>query len=102
MVKIILSKIAKNDLREIVNYIKRDSERYAILERKKIETAIDRLKVNPLLGKHFSSSDPARQMIFQNYAIIYEITLPNQIQILTIHHHARSITRNPAFKEEDL
>lgn len=36
MVKIILSKIAKNDLKEIVNYIKRDSEKYALLERRKI------------------------------------------------------------------
>ena len=101
MVKIILSKIAKNDLREFFNYIKRDSERYALLERKKIETAIDRLRYAPLLGKAFSASESTRDLIFQNYSIFYEIASNRQINVLSIHHHARSIANNPAFSDEE-
>ncbi len=36
MVRIILSKTAKTDLKEIVDYIKRDSPKYAMLEKQKI------------------------------------------------------------------
>jgi toxin ParE1/3/4 len=102
MVKIILSKIAKEDLREIVNYIKRNSVKYALLERKKIEGAIDKLQYYPELGKSFSETDGVlHELIFQNYRIIYEIISKTQINILTIHHHARSITNNPAFNDKD-
>jgi plasmid stabilization system protein ParE len=49
--KIIFSKIAKSDLKEIINYIKRDSVKYAYLERDKIVTAIDSLLKQPLIGR---------------------------------------------------
>jgi plasmid stabilization system protein ParE len=102
MVKITLSKIAKENLREIVNYIKRDSVKYAFLERKKIEGAIDKLQYYPELGKPFSETDGVlHELIFQNYRIIYEIVSETKIDVLTIHHHARSITNNPAFTDED-
>ena len=37
MVKIVFSKIARFDLKEIIDYIKRDSIKYAYLEKRKIE-----------------------------------------------------------------
>lgn len=43
MVRIVLSKIAKQDLRDIVKYIKRNSVHYASLENRKIQEAIDDL-----------------------------------------------------------
>jgi plasmid stabilization system protein ParE len=43
MVRIIFSKSARRDLKEIVDYIKRDSIRYAILEKRHIIKAIDKL-----------------------------------------------------------
>lgn len=45
MVRIVLSKIAKQDLKDIVNYIKRNSVHYAYLENKKIQEAIDQLSL---------------------------------------------------------
>jgi len=49
--KITFSKTAKFDLKEIIEYIKRDSIKYAYLEKKKIEEAIDKLLVQPFLGE---------------------------------------------------
>jgi hypothetical protein len=40
VVKIVLSKTARLDLKEIVDYIKRDSIKYAFLEKEKIKEAI--------------------------------------------------------------
>jgi len=103
MVKIILSKVAKSDLREIYNYIKRDSIKYALLERNKIQSAIDKLRHQPFLGKKSTElkGDLLYELVFQNYKIIYEVMSDTEISILTIHHHARSITNNPAFTDED-
>ena len=103
MVKIILSKIAKSDLREIYNYIKRDSVKYALLELKKIETTIDKLQSHTFLGRKSTElkDDLIYELVFQNYKIIYEVLSDREINILTIHHHARSITNNPAFTDED-
>lgn len=49
--KIVLSKTARFDLKEIVDYIKRDSIRYAMLEKKKIQDAIEKLPQKPLSGR---------------------------------------------------
>ena len=103
MVKIVLSKTARFDLKEIVDYIKRDSVKYALLEKKKIEEAINKLPKQPLSGRVVPelNNDNLREMIFRNYRIIYEIISEKQINILTIHHHARLFGNNPAFKDED-
>ncbi|MGZ3874612.1 MAG: type II toxin-antitoxin system RelE/ParE family toxin [Mucilaginibacter sp.] len=42
-----------------------------------------------------------REFIFRNYRIIYQKISPDQIHILTIHHHARLISNNPAFKDDE-
>ena len=102
MVKIVFSKIARFDLKEIVDYIKRDSVKYALLEKKKIIHAIDKLSYQPLMGKQVPElNSNYRELIFGNYLIIYKIVSDKQINILTIHHHARSLSNNPAFNEED-
>ncbi|MBE9586110.1 type II toxin-antitoxin system RelE/ParE family toxin [Mucilaginibacter sp. JRF] len=83
--------------------MKKDSPYYAKNEVDDIRTAIRKLKLNSLLGKRFerSEDDTLRELIFKNYRIIYQIISPEQINILSIHHHARSITNNPAFKDDD-
>jgi plasmid stabilization system protein ParE len=102
-VVVIYSKIAKQDLRSIYDYIKKDSARYASNEILLIRQAINKLKSNILLGKKFekSSDDLTRELIFRNYRIIYDIVPDERIIILTIHHHARLISNNPAFTDED-
>lgn len=103
MVKIILSKTARFDLKEILDYIKRDSVTYAMLEKKKIQDAIDKLPHKPLSGRVVPelNNENLRELIFRNYRIIYELASEKQINILSIHHHARLISNNPAFKDEE-
>ena len=102
MVVIIYSSIASRDLENIYNYIARDSKHYAKLEVKLIREFVRKLKSNVLMGKNFERSDESvREMVFKNYRIIYEVISPIQVTILTIHHHARSISNNPAFSDED-
>lgn len=103
MVKIVLSKTARFDLKEIVDYIKRDSLKYAILEKQKIQDAIDKLPSQPLSGRVVPelSNKNLRELLFRNYRIIYEVVSEKQINILSIHHHARLISNNPAFKDEE-
>ena len=103
MVKIVFSPLAKFDLKEIIDFIKRDSLRYAILESKKIQAAINGLMKHPLMGRVVPEIENSqyRELIFRNYRIIYRIVSEEQINIITIHHHARNLTNNPAFKSED-
>ena len=103
MVKIVLSKTARFDLKEIVNYIKRDSLKYAVLEKEKIKDAIDGLPNQPLSGRIVPelNNSKIRELIFRNYRIIYEIVSEQQINILTIHHHAPLIANNPAFRDDE-
>ncbi|WP_183575567.1 type II toxin-antitoxin system RelE/ParE family toxin [Mucilaginibacter sp. X5P1] len=101
--KIVYSKIALHDLREIYDYIRRDSFHYAKKEKELIQSTIRKLKLHPLLGKRFekSADEFTRELIFKNYRIIYDIIGDAQINILSIHHHARLITNNPAFKDDE-
>jgi len=100
---IVYSKIARQDLKEIYNYIRRDSIRYVKREAELIRFSIKKLKLNPLLGRRFEKSDDelTRELIFKNYRIVYDIVIDYQITILSIHHHSRLISNNPAFKDED-
>ena len=103
MVKIVLSKTARFDLKEIVDYIKRDSVKYANLEKQKIQDAINKLPQKPLSGRVVPelNNENLRELIFRNYRIIYEIVSKEQINIQSIHHHARLISNNPAFKDDE-
>ena len=101
-IKIVYSKIASKDLHEIYEFIRRDSLFYAKKEINDIRAAIKKLKINTYRCKVFSDLDElTRELIFKNYRIIYEILPDIQINIVTIHHHARSIGNNPAFKEDE-
>jgi toxin ParE1/3/4 len=101
--RIVFSKIARFDLKEIIEYIKRDSIKYARLEKKKIVEAIDKLETQPYLGRVVPELDNinTREFIFRNYRIIYRLASKEQINILSIHHHSRLISNNPAFKEDE-
>jgi toxin ParE1/3/4 len=103
MARIVFTKIARLDLKEIVDFIKRDSIKYAILEKKKIEGAIEKIPQKPFSGRIFAdlNNENIRELIFRNYRIIYEIIPEKQINILTIHHHSRLTSNNPAFKDEE-
>ncbi|WP_158994345.1 type II toxin-antitoxin system RelE/ParE family toxin [Mucilaginibacter sp. L196] len=101
--KIVYSKISLQNLREIYDYIRRNLPYYAKYEIQLIRTAIKKLKDNPLLGKVFEKSEDefTRELIYRNYRIIYDIIQDKEINILSIHHHARLISNNPAFKDDE-
>jgi hypothetical protein len=43
-----------------------------------------------------------RELIYRNYRVIYETDKEiKEIVILTIHHHSRLISNNPAFQDDD-
>jgi toxin ParE1/3/4 len=101
-IKIEILPTAKKDLQEIVDFIAQGSRKYALLEKQLIVNAIGQLFDFPDLGKRFEyRTIDARQLIFKNYLIIYRYKTEHMLEILTIHHHARSINNNPAFTDED-
>lgn len=103
-IKIIYSELSKFDLRGIFEYIKRDSLYYAKREVVLIKQAITGLKINSFAGRKTEkfNDELRRELIFRNYLIYYRITTDQkQIIILTIHHHARLMSNNLAFSDDD-
>jgi len=102
VIKITYSAVAANDLKSIFNYINRDSNKFAKLEVSKIRAYIKSLIMFPLKGKYYKAIKGREilSIIFHNYIIFYTVTT-NQILILSIHHHARLISNNPAFKDDE-
>jgi toxin ParE1/3/4 len=100
---IIYSHIAKRDLQDIYLFIKRNSPYYAKKEIQNIRLSIKKLRLNPLIGKIFEEAEDelTRELIYKNYRIIYDLDPNERIVILSIHHHARSLSNNPAFNIDD-
>jgi toxin ParE1/3/4 len=101
-VKVVYLKTAIEDLSAVFKFISYDSVKYARLEVQKIKAYCETIKYQPLKGKEFREvkGKLIRSVVFRNYIIFYYST-ENQINILTIHHHSRNFTNNPAFNTED-
>jgi len=101
--KVIYLEIAVEDLASVYSYISRDSIKYAKLEVKKIKAFCESLKNQPAKGRFYQTikGKDVRSAVFQNYIIFYINDSSDLISILTIHHHARLISNNPAFKEKE-
>jgi len=95
MVRINWTPQARDDLKSIAEYISSDSVRYAKLQVVKIRTGTKILKSHIKSGKIVTEINDKniRELIEGNYRIIYKIVSENQIDILTIHHSARDLTR---------
>ena len=82
-----------NDLKEIADYISKDSHRYAFLLVGRIRAKARLLKHQPDSGRmvvEFERKD-VRELLEGNYRIIYWKVNSSQIEILTIHHSARRL-----------
>lgn len=92
MAKIIWTELALEDLKNIHNYIAKDSLVYANRVIEKIILRIDQLKSFPKSGRVVPeiNNDSIRELIHDNYRIIYKVTI-QKIIIVTIHHSARII-----------
>jgi len=102
VIKIIYLDVAVQDLASIYKFISQDSVKYAKLEVKKIKAFTESLKNQPLKGKPYQiiNGTDVRSIIFKHYTIFYTFE-GQQINILSIHHHARLVSNNPAFKIEE-
>ena len=90
MVRIEWTKRSLEDLNEIRDYIARDSKSYANLFVKKLYDAVQKLKEFPNIGRFVPEVNitSVREIIFQNYRIIYR-NMIDYIEIITIFHGSR-------------
>ena len=91
MVNIKLRLDAKEDLKEIYEYISRDSVYYA---NKTIEEIIEKTKylsMFPYMGRKIPEFNNVnfRELIYKSYRIFYKVN--SNIYILKIFHHSRNI-----------
>ena len=95
MVRINWTFQAKDDLKGIADYISKDSKRYAILQVGRLKNRTQILKTLIRSGKIVPeiNRENIRELNEGSYRIVYKIVANNQIDILTIHHSARDLTR---------
>jgi len=91
MVRINWTRLASDDLRNIADFISKDSKFYAQRQIDKIRYRTQVLKQNPKAGKIVSeiNEENIRELVLGNYRILYEIVSDLQVDNLTIHHSAR-------------
>ena len=94
MGKIIWTNNAKKDLKNISDYIAKDSKYYANIFINKIQNAIKKLKNFCEIGRIVSeySDKHLRELIHYNYRIVYKI-IDKNIYIVTIVHSSRDFTK---------
>ncbi|GAB5465380.1 MAG: hypothetical protein Kapaf2KO_08160 [Candidatus Kapaibacteriales bacterium] len=95
MVNIGWTQIALDDLKEIYEYIEVDSKMYAERTIKSITNKVQRLVNDPKSGSFVPEieRENIRQLIVVRYRVIYKIVDSEAIEILTIHHSSRDLTK---------
>lgn len=89
--KIVIEKLARQDLLQIKWYIEQDSEFYANKTVNEINKRIQNLLLFPGMGKVINEKRNMRQIIYKSYKILYRFN-SNKIYILHIIHHSRDIS----------
>jgi addiction module RelE/StbE family toxin len=91
MVKIVWTNYAYRDLKDIFDYISKDSKKYALLQIDRIKKKVKILYKNPKSGRIVPeiNHNNIRELIEGNYRIIYLIKSTERIDILSIFHSAR-------------
>ena len=90
MVRIEWTDRSLEDLKNIYDYIARDSKSFASLFSKKLYETVQKLKEFPNMGRIVPEVNipSVREIIFQNYRIIYKIKT-DYIEIITVFHGSR-------------
>ena len=86
---------ARNDLRQIYDYIARDSRYYARVVIDKIVTSTEKLERFPDIGRVVPEigDDNVEELFVYSYRILYEIT-PDRIEVLAIVHGKRDFPKD--------
>jgi len=95
MVRINWTFQAKDDLKSIAEYISRDSKQYAKLQVIRLINRTKILKQHILSGKVVEeiNREDIRELIEGSYRIIYKIVDEKHVDILTVHHSARDLSK---------
>jgi toxin ParE1/3/4 len=85
---------AQEDLRQIVEYIRRDSAAYATALAGRIVSAVERLQRHPRLGRIVPEyeDETIRELIVGNYRVVYRVRR-QRVGILAIIHGSRDLLR---------
>ena len=96
MAQIAWTERARQDLKEIVEYISRDSKAYAQSFALQIREKVDRLGAFPESGTVIPEdrSGSIRQIVVGNYRVLYR-HFKGDVFIFTVVHGARDIERSP-------
>jgi addiction module RelE/StbE family toxin len=88
--RVVWTRPARDDLREIRAYIAQDSERYARVVTARVVAAVRRLREYPLSGRVVPElgRSTVRELIEGTYRIVYRLT-PDAVQVLAVVHGAR-------------
>lgn len=89
--KIVIEKLAIQELLQIKWYIEQDSEFYANKTINEINKRIQNLLLFPEMGRVINEKQNMRQIIYKSYKILYKFN-SNKIYILHIIHHSRDIS----------
>jgi addiction module RelE/StbE family toxin len=89
-IKIVWSEEALKDIEEIISFISKDSELYAVNFASKIVSAVETLKVFPEIGRIVPEyGDPKmREIIYRNYRIVYLVE-ERAVEIITVFHGSK-------------
>ncbi|GGE42781.1 type II toxin-antitoxin system RelE/ParE family toxin [Psychroflexus planctonicus] len=95
MVRINWTFQAKNDLKDIADYISKDSKLYAKRQFLKIRSRTDILKSQSYSGRMVTEiqDENIREIFEGNYRIIYRVVNENRVDILTVHHSSRDLRK---------
>ena len=96
MVKIVWTNRALTDLKEIADYISRDSFQYAGITLEKLLGSAYFIEANPFIGRKVPeiNDDSIRELIVGSYRVIYKRVHQTQFIVLTVHHSARLLKKS--------
>ena len=95
--RIVWARKARDDLREIYDYIARDSRRYAQAQIERIQATAARPRRHPKIGRPVPEfpDEPWRELLEGSYRIIYSLsTDESEVRILAIVHGRRRLRRS--------
>jgi plasmid stabilization system protein ParE len=96
MVKIVWTELSIEDLKGIFDFISEDSLRYATLTVNKIYDRAQVISENPYIGRIVPefNEKKLRELISDNYRIIYRIKSEFQVDVLRVFHSARLLKKS--------
>ena len=97
--RVVIDVEAKSEIKQISDYISRDSVKHAEKTANKIHDKINLLNDFPYIGRKVPEQDDERyrELIYKSYRIIYKIE-KNYVHIQTVLHGARNLKNIFKFK----